>query len=54
MVHTWNVEPHFGQIHRSVVVHGKLQCDLVMWTVNERPHILASPHSFGLGSVVHR
>ena len=34
--HTWNVEPHFRQIHRSIVIHGKLQCNLILWTVKKR------------------
>ena len=54
MGHTWYVEPHFGQIHRGVVVHGKLQRNLIIQLVNKRPNILALPHSFGLDSVGHR
>ena len=46
------MEPHFRQIHWSIVVHGKLQCNLMMETVIECVAIASQRYLILLGLTV--
>ena len=46
------MEPHFRQIHWGIVVHGKLQCNLMMETANDSVAIASQLYLILLGLTV--
>ena len=46
------MEPHFRQIHWGIVVHGKLQCNLMMETASESVAIASQLYLILLGLTV--